>query len=77
MQERIPNLSEVTIVRKSDRALVDAGQAYYKLLQRADSLHSNQRDLAVVIVKDEAMSVYNTQFYDVIPTLFGGLSGTN
>jgi hypothetical protein len=53
------------------------GAAYYKLLQRADSVFTEKRDLAVVVVGQDRQVVYNTRFYKVIPDMFEGLSGEN
>lgn len=77
MSERISDLSHVTVVRRSDHAVVNEGVAYYKLLPRADSVFTKKRDLAVVIVENDRQIVYNTRFYQVIPDIFEGSPGKN
>lgn len=77
MSERISDFSHVMVVRRSDSAIVDEGKAYYSQLQRADSVFTGKRDLAVVIVGKDRQVVYNTRFYQVIPDIFEGSSGKN
>lgn len=78
MRERISDLSQVTVIRRSDNVVVDMGRGFYKQLWHGDSVNGGQRDLAVVIVReDNSRFTYNTEHFYVSPRTFGELAGRN